>query len=133
LIDGLHVRLITQISRALSHESRVSGQQDEQADVDHEARAQQITIELLSRIPDMRRLLATDAQAAFDGDPACQNLDEVIFCYPGLEAITVYRIAHELQQLGVPLIPRMLCELASTFTPEPALVTTSLSITELAW
>jgi serine O-acetyltransferase len=112
LIDGLHDRLITQISRALSHESRVSGQQDEQADVDHEARAQQITIELLSRIPDMRRLLATDAQAAFDGDPACQNLDEVIFCYPGLEAITVYRIAHELQQLGVPLIPRMLCEWA---------------------
>jgi serine O-acetyltransferase len=112
LIDSLHDRLIIQISRALAHESRVSGDQDAEGEVDHEVRAQDITIDLLARIPDLRRLLAKDAQAAFDGDPACQNLDEVIFCYPGLEAITVYRIAHELLKLGVPFIPRMLCEWA---------------------
>ena len=114
LIDGLHDRLIIQISRAMAHESRVRGEQTDDSDpaVDHEARAQDITLELLARIPDMRRLLATDAQAAYDGDPACQNLDEVIFCYPGLEAITVYRIAHELYKLEVPFIPRMLCEWA---------------------
>lgn len=114
LIDGLHDRLIIQISRAMAHESRVRGEQTDDSDpaADHEARAQDITLELLARIPDMRRLLATDAQAAYDGDPACQNLDEVIFCYPGLEAITVYRIAHELYKLEVPFIPRMLCEWA---------------------
>jgi len=114
LIDGLHDRLIIQISRAMAHESRVRGEQMDDSDpaADHEARAQDITLELLARIPDMRRLLATDAQAAYDGDPACQNLDEVIFCYPGLEAITVYRIAHELYKLEVPFIPRMLCEWA---------------------
>jgi serine O-acetyltransferase len=51
-------------------------------------------------------------QAAYDGDPACKNLDEVIFCYPGLEAVTVYRLAHELHLLGVPFIPRMMTEWA---------------------
>ena len=114
LIDSLHDRLIIQISRAMAHESRVRGEQNDESDpaAGHEARAQDITLELLSRIPDMRRLLATDVQAAYDGDPACQNLDEVIFCYPGLEAITVYRIAHELYKLEVPFIPRMLCEWA---------------------
>ncbi len=114
LIDSLHDRLIIQISRAMAHESRVRGEQNDESDpaAVHEARAQDITLELLSSIPDMRRLLATDVQAAYDGDPACQNLDEVIFCYPGLEAITVYRIAHELNKLGVPFIPRMLCEWA---------------------
>lgn len=116
LIDGLHDRLIVQISRALGHENRVSarGQEPDASDPadDFEARAQDVTIQLLEGIPDMRRLLATDVQAAFDGDPACQNLDEVIFCYPGLEAITVFRIAHELHKLGVPFIPRMLCEWA---------------------
>ena len=114
LIDGLHDRLIIQISRAMAHESRVRGEQNDESDpaAGHEARAQELTLKLLSRIPDMRRLLATDVQAAYDGDPACQNLDEVIFCYPGLEAVTVYRIAHELYKLEVPFIPRMLCEWA---------------------
>jgi serine O-acetyltransferase len=55
-------------------------------------------------------LLATDVRAAYDGDPACKNLDEVILCYPGLEAVTVYRLAHELHGLGVPFIPRMMTE-----------------------
>ena len=113
LIDGLHDRLTTQIARALRHEARVERQVDPCEDrEDYEARGQKIAIAFLERIPDLRRLLATDVQAAYDGDPACKNLDEVIFCYPGLEAMTVYRLAHELHQLGVPLIPRMMTEWA---------------------
>jgi serine O-acetyltransferase len=57
-----------------------------------------------------------DVQAAYDGDPACKSLDEVIFCYPGLEAITVYRLAHILHGLGVPLIPRVMTEWAHART-----------------
>ncbi len=58
----------------------------------------------------MRLILEQDAQAAFEGDPAAKSHHEIIFCYPGLEAVSVYRIAHELLLLGVPLIPRMMTE-----------------------
>jgi serine O-acetyltransferase len=60
----------------------------------------------------LRKTLAMDVEAARAGDPACKSLDEVIFCNPGLEAITVYRLAHLLHELGVPLIPRMMTEWA---------------------
>ncbi len=60
----------------------------------------------------MRLLLAEDVQAAYDGDPAAKSLDEIIFCYPGIAAVTVYRLAHNLHRLGVPLIPRMMTEYA---------------------
>lgn len=113
LIDGLHDKLTMQIGRALQHEARVRRQEacDPRRD-DFEAKGQAIAITFLERIPDLRRVLATDVQAAYDGDPACQSLDEVIFCYPGLDAVTVYRLAHELCVLGVPLIPRMMTEWA---------------------
>ena len=55
-------------------------------------------------------------QAAYDGDPAVRNLDEVIFCYPGLEAVTIYRLAHVLYELQIPFIPRMMTELAHSRT-----------------
>ena len=58
----------------------------------------------------MRLILEQDAQAAFEGDPAAKSHHEIIFCYPGLEAVSVYRVAHELLLLGVPLIPRMMTE-----------------------
>ena len=61
-------------------------------------------------------MLALDVQAAFDGDPAVRTADEVIFCYPGLEAITIYRLAHALHELGVPFIPRMMTEWAHSQT-----------------
>jgi len=114
LIDGLHDSLTTQIARALRHEERV--EQDlkpcEEEDGDYEAKGQAMAITFLERVPELRSVLAMDVQAAYDGDPACKNLDEVIFCYPGLEAVTVYRIAHELHKLGVPFIPRMMTEWA---------------------
>jgi serine O-acetyltransferase len=57
-------------------------------------------------------MLGADARAAYQGDPACRSIDEVVFCYPGLEAITVHRIAHEMRRMGVPFIPRMMSEWA---------------------
>ncbi len=71
-----------------------------------------ISIEYLSKLPSIRDSLATDVQAAYDGDPACKSTAEVILCYPGLLAVTVYRLAHELYLLNVPLIPRMMTEWA---------------------
>lgn len=109
MIDGLHDRLTTQIARATMHEARLSSSL-KVGEVDYEAQAQQTTLDFLNRLPDLRTILATDVQAAFDGDPACKSVHEVVFCYPGLEAITVHRLAHELYQMGVPFIPRMLAE-----------------------
>jgi serine O-acetyltransferase len=113
LIDGLHDKLTVQIGRALQHEARVQRREScTPGRDDFEAKGQAIAITFLERIPDLRRVLSTDVQAAYDGDPACQSIDEVIFCYPGLDAVTVYRLAHELCLLGVPLIPRMMTEWA---------------------
>lgn len=75
-------------------------------------KSQSVTREFLESLPAIRRMLDKDAQAALDGDPACQNLFEVILCYPGFYAVTVHRLAHRLHQLGVPLLPRMLTERA---------------------
>lgn len=75
---------------------------------DHQARA--ITALFLQRLPELRRLLALDAVAAYEGDPAAPSPSEAIFCYPGVSAITSHRIAHELYRLKVPLIPRIISE-----------------------
>ena len=114
LIDSLHDKLTTQIARSLHHEERVQTdrEQCDDPEADYEAQGQAIAIRFLEKIPQLRRTLATDVQAAYDGDPACTNLDEVIFCYPGLEAVTVYRLAHELHKMNVPFIPRMMAEWA---------------------
>jgi serine O-acetyltransferase len=107
LVDSLHDRLTLQIARAFRHDCKAR-----ELETDFEAEAQPIAVALLETIPDLRAILADDVQAAYDGDPAAKNLDEIVFCYPGLSAITVFRIAHELFKLGVPLIPRMMTEYA---------------------
>jgi serine O-acetyltransferase len=113
LIDGLHDKLTQQIARALQHEDRVVRKIKDCLDpVDYEAKGQAMAITFLERIPALRSILATDAAAAFAGDPACKSIDEVVFCYPGFEAITVHRMSHELRRLGVPFIPRMMSEWA---------------------
>lgn len=81
-----------------------------------EQRAHEITVSFLSRIPAVREMLAGDVQAAYDGDPAAVNTDEVILAYPGVLAVTIYRYAHELYNLQVPLIPRIMTEYAHTTT-----------------
>jgi serine O-acetyltransferase len=113
LIDGLHDKLTQQIARALRHEHE---QQGEPVRLDFEALAQQKTIEFLSKLPDIRLTLENDVQAAYDGDPAAKGVHEIIFCYPGLEAVTVYRLAHQLLLMGIPLIPRMMTEHAHSKT-----------------
>ena len=111
LVDSLHDRLTQQIARALRHDYRKKNQLNcGEVQPDFEALGQEKAIEFLSALPAIRRVLATDVQAAYDGDPAAGGLDEIIFCYPGLEAVTVYRLAHELHRLQVPLIPRMISE-----------------------
>jgi serine O-acetyltransferase len=114
LIDGLHDSLTNQIARALRHDERVRNEHEDPCGepTDYEAKGQSMAIGFLECLPRLRSVLATDAQAAFDGDPACRSLDEVIFCYPGLQAVTIYRLAHELHRLGVPYIPRMMTEWA---------------------
>ncbi len=111
LIDGLHDKLTTQIARALHHDDRVKNRSSDcENKIDYEAKGQAIAIRFLEQIPSLRRTLATDVESAFDGDPAVSSRDEIIFCYPGLEAITIYRIANQLARLGVPFIPRMMTE-----------------------
>lgn len=115
-IDRLHDKLTIHVARALRHEERVEDTSRvsdfDAGKTDFEAKGQAMAIEFLERIPELRQVLATDVQAAYDGDPACTNRDEVIFCYPGLEAITVYRIANVMTKLAVPFIPRMMTEWA---------------------
>ncbi len=79
-------------------------------------RALELARAFLSRLPKVRHLLATDVQAGFEGDPAATSPDEVLFCYPGLLAITSQRLAHEMLDLGVPLLPRMITEHAHSLT-----------------
>lgn len=79
-------------------------------------RARELTGAFLQRLPEVQRRLALDVRSAFEGDPAAANPDEVIFCYPGLAAITNYRLAHELRLLSVPIIPRMITEAAHSAT-----------------
>jgi len=77
-------------------------------------RIKSLSIELtghyLGLLPQIRDVLTTDAQASYDGDPACKNLDEVVLCYPGFSAVSVYRLAHQLHLLKIPFIPRMMTE-----------------------
>lgn len=113
LVDTLHDKLTTQIARALLHADRVRGEPADCAEPqDYEAKGQAIAIAFLNRIPRLRSILATDVEAAFEGDPSVTNRDEIIFCFPGLEAITIYRLAHELTRFKVPFIPRMMTEWA---------------------
>ncbi len=111
LIDGLHDRMTVQIARALKHDCMTP-----EVARDFETDAQLMTVRLLESLPALRKTLADDVRAAFDGDPAAKTFGEIVFCYPGLAAITIYRMAHELQRCGVPLIPRMMTEYAHSKT-----------------
>lgn len=73
-------------------------------------------LQFMQTLPELRAVLATDIRASLEGDPAAKSYDEVIFCYPGLFAITVYRLAHKLHKLDAPLLPRMMTEYAHGLT-----------------
>lgn len=79
-------------------------------------KAQELSLEFFRAIPGVRAVAQTDVEAFYEGDPAAYSTDEIIFCYPGLFAITVYRLAHILYTLGVPLLPRIMTEHAHSVT-----------------
>ena len=83
---------------------------------DAREKAQQLSLEFFRAIPEVRAIAQTDVEAFFDGDPAAFSVDEIIFCYPGLYAITVYRLAHVLYTLGIPMLPRIMTEHAHSIT-----------------
>ena len=83
---------------------------------DIRARAIEITEKIVQKLPEIREILAMDVEAAYRGDPAATSLGEIICCYPVIRTLTNYRLAHELYLLDVPLIPRMISELAHSET-----------------
>jgi serine O-acetyltransferase len=107
LLEEVQYQLQKQIKQAFKQES---------IDRPSLSGAQLVTRSFLERLPAIRDLLATDVEAAYDGDPAAFNRDEIILSYPGIFATAVNRLAHELYLLGVPLIPRMMTEYAHSVT-----------------
>ena len=81
-----------------------------------EKKAADISMRLIGQLPEMRRVLHTDVSAIYRGDPAAASHEEVIYCYPSIRAITNYRIAHALHVMGVPVLPRMISEMAHSET-----------------
>jgi len=112
LLASLRERLARQVETCLCFAREQAGSATSSCG----AAARATTAALLARLPAIRDALVLDVQAAYDGDPAAQSLDEVILAYPGLLAITVHRVAHELYRLEVPLMPRILSEWAHTRT-----------------
>lgn len=103
--------LMVQIQHELHYNSGLEILSDEDR-----AQSVAITQAFAKSLPEVRRLLESDIKAAYEGDPAARNIDEVLVCYPGITAITHYRLAHVLHELGVPLIARMISEIAHSVT-----------------
>ena len=114
LLDQVQRTLQVQIKRGLAF-----GCQGSDCSMTHhvcEEKAQRVTATFLERLPLIQRQVASDVRAAYEGDPAATSPDETIFCYPGVLAVTNFRIAHELHRLEVPLLPRMITEHAHSVT-----------------
>ncbi|MGN0220896.1 MAG: serine O-acetyltransferase [Prevotella sp.] len=112
-IERLHTLLSDQICAGLGF---AHGEEEDTSAINLQQRAEQLAARLIARLPDIRELLATDVEAAYNGDPAASGYGEVISCYPIIKALVNYRVAHELLLLDVPLIPRMLTEMAHSET-----------------
>jgi serine O-acetyltransferase len=108
LVTDLFQLLSDQIAFAIRHDCR----RFDLPCTNCEARGESAAVEFLREIPSLQAMLAKDIAAAYEGDPAAKYHDEIIFSYPGLFTVTVYRIAHKLHVLGVPLIPRIMSEYA---------------------
>ncbi len=106
LLYSIYGRIKKQISLALSFKK----------DGDVSAEAEKIASRFVSELPNIHKILITDAEAAFEGDPAAQSREEIIFSYPGFFAIFVYRVAHLLYEDGVALVPRVMTEHAHSLT-----------------
>ena len=102
LLERIEKQLFNQIALALPE--------------DQELRAQEAATEMINKLPGIARMVQLDLEATFDGDPAAASREEILFSYPGLFAIMVYRVAHELYQMGIPILPRMMTEYAHSHT-----------------
>ena len=111
-VEQLYHLLVNQIQAGLAFELPEDGSDSDSLC----EQARLLATQFIGRLPEMRRTLATDVEAAYNGDPAATNYGEVICCYPAIRAISNYRIAHELLVLGVPLIPRIITEMAHSET-----------------
>jgi len=112
LMDSIYTRLTEEIYRSVRERC------DREAGVCGHCQniAEEQSIVLLQKLPSLRERLSLDVQGAYDGDPAAKSYDEVIFAYPAIFAITIYRIAHELHLQGIPLLPRIMTEHAKSLT-----------------
>lgn len=108
--------IIYHLNKQIKIVLRYNSEMFDLSDAELEEMAENITYDFMEKIPQIRSYLETDVQAAFDGDPAARSKDEVILSYPGVYAISVYRIAHELFVQGVPMIPRIMTEHAHSIT-----------------
>lgn len=108
LVQQILTGLRLEVRRSLAHASKEESGLEE--------KAHRLVCHFMRQLPEVRRLLRTDVQAAFDGDPAAGSYEEVILAYPGLEAIAIQRMAHVLYQENLPLIPRMMTEWAHNRT-----------------
>ncbi len=117
LLTQVHHLLHDQITQALCYERNITRENAAQEQAGGcEDKAKTLTAGFLHQLPQLRHMLGLDVQAAFDGDPAAVSTDEAIFSYPGIDAIFIYRAAHELLALGVPLVPRIMTEYAHNQT-----------------
>lgn len=112
IIEDVVFNMNRQIAIALMQHKDFCGKNE----IEREKEAEQISIEFFKKIPMIREYVETDVKAFYDGDPAAYNYNEIILSYPGLYAITINRLAHELYLLGVPLIPRIMTEFAHSKT-----------------
>ncbi|WP_026834662.1 serine O-acetyltransferase EpsC [Eubacterium xylanophilum] len=113
----IYKTLCCQIAMALEYADDAPAREDNRlGDCIYSEKAETICSEVFAELPNVQRMLLKDVKAAYDGDPAANSMDEVIFSYPGLFAIYVYRIAHEFQIRNVPFIPRIMTEYAHAKT-----------------
>ncbi|MBQ2169919.1 MAG: serine acetyltransferase [Prevotella sp.] len=114
-MERLHKLLTQQILAGLCF-GLVSDECECQSEIPCHETASALALKVIEKLPEIRRILATDVEAAYNGDPAADSFSEIISCYPVIKALTNYRLAHELVLLGVPLIPRMMTEMAHSET-----------------
>ena len=107
LIEDVMYNLIKQVTIVL---------REQLPEAEATARAEQISLEFFRAIPGLRAVIQTDVEAFYDGDPAAYSTDEIVFCYPGIYAVTIYRLAHVLYTMGVPMLPRIMTEHAHSVT-----------------
>ncbi|MFP4655797.1 MAG: serine O-acetyltransferase EpsC [Methanohalobium sp.] len=107
-VNDLFEKLSKQITNSIMHDCQRYGEKCTQCIY----RGKKEALNFLKKIPQLRDVLASDVHAAYEGDPAAKSYDEIIFSYPGLLAITIYRVAHELHKQNITIIPRIMTEYA---------------------